>query len=90
MERRRIYLMRHGETLYQRVANEGAIGNGALTERGREQIATAALLFRAVGSTASTPARCRVPTKRPGSLPTRRAWRSAWSLTWRRSHRARS
>ncbi len=48
MERRRIYLMRHGETLYQRVANEGAIGNGALTERGREQIATAALLFRAV------------------------------------------
>ena len=48
MERRRIYLMRHGETLYQRTANEGAIGNGALTERGREQIATAALLFHAV------------------------------------------
>jgi broad specificity phosphatase PhoE len=47
MERRRIYLMRHGETLYQRTANEGAIGNGALTERGREQIATAALLFHA-------------------------------------------
>ena len=48
MERRRIYLMRHRETLYQRTANEGAIGNGALTERGREQIATAALLFHAV------------------------------------------
>ena len=41
MERRRISLMRHGETLYQQVANEGAIGNGVLTERGREQIATA-------------------------------------------------
>lgn len=48
MERRRIYLMRHGETLYQQTANEGAIGNGALTERGREQVATAALLFHAV------------------------------------------
>ena len=48
MERRRVYLMRHGETLYQRTANEGAIGNGALTERGREQIATTALLFHAV------------------------------------------
>lgn len=48
MNGRRIYLMRHGETLYQRVGNEGALGNGALTERGQEQIATAALLFRAV------------------------------------------
>ena len=66
MPRRRIYLMRHGETLYQKTdrphrspggrqddassqtTNESAIGNGALTERGREQIATAALLFRAV------------------------------------------
>ena len=48
MEGRRIYLLRHGETLYQSEANEGAIGNGALTERGREQIAAAALLFRGV------------------------------------------
>lgn len=48
MDGRRIYLMRHGETLYQSEANEGAIGNGALTERGREQIAAAALLFRGV------------------------------------------
>jgi broad specificity phosphatase PhoE len=48
MDGRRIYLMRHGETLYQSEASEGAIGNGALTERGREQIAAAALLFRGV------------------------------------------
>jgi broad specificity phosphatase PhoE len=48
MDGRRIYLLRHGETLYQSEANEGAIGNGALTERGREQIAAAALLFRGV------------------------------------------
>lgn len=48
MDGRRIYLMRHGETLYQARAAEGAIGNGALTERGREQIAAAALLFREV------------------------------------------
>src|SRR5215470_11191160 len=48
MDGRRIYLMRHGETLYQSEVGEGAIGNGALTERGREQIAAAALLFRGV------------------------------------------
>jgi len=48
MDGHRIYLMRHGETLYQSEASEGAIGNGALTERGREQIASAALLFRGV------------------------------------------
>ena len=48
MKGRRIYLMRHGETLYQRVGTEGAIGNGALTARGREQIANISLLFRAV------------------------------------------
>ncbi|MBI3756377.1 MAG: histidine phosphatase family protein [Deltaproteobacteria bacterium] len=48
MDGRRIYLMRHGETLYQSEVNEGAIGNGALTERGSEQIAAAALLFRSV------------------------------------------
>jgi broad specificity phosphatase PhoE len=48
MDGRRIYLMRHGETLYQSAVSEGAIGNGALTERGREQIAAAALLFRGV------------------------------------------
>lgn len=48
MDGRRIYLMRHGETLYQSEAREGAIGNGALTERGSEQIAAAALLFRGV------------------------------------------
>jgi broad specificity phosphatase PhoE len=48
MDGRRIYLMRHGETLYQSEVNEGAIGNGALTERGSEQIAAAALLFRGV------------------------------------------
>ena len=48
MANRRIYLMRHGETLYQRVANEGALGNGTLTERGREQIATLSLLLRGV------------------------------------------
>ena len=48
MDGRRIYLMRHGETLYQSEASEGAIGNSALTERGREQIAAAALLFRGV------------------------------------------
>jgi len=48
MDGRRIYLMRHGETLYQAKATEGAIGNGALTERGREQIAAVALLFRGV------------------------------------------
>lgn len=48
MDGRRIYLMRHGETLYQSEVSEGAIGNGALTERGREQIAAAALLFRGV------------------------------------------
>jgi broad specificity phosphatase PhoE len=48
MDGRRIYLMRHGETLYQSEAKEGAIGNGALTERGSEQIAAAALLFRGV------------------------------------------
>src|SRR5439155_18099930 len=48
MDGRRIYLMRHGETLYQSRATEGAIGNGALTERGREQIAAVALLFRGV------------------------------------------
>ena len=48
MDGRRIYLMRHGETLYQSRASEGAIGNGALTERGREQIAAVALLFRGV------------------------------------------
>lgn len=45
---RRIYLMRHGETLYQSRAAEGALGNGELTERGREQIAAVALLFRGV------------------------------------------
>ena len=28
MDGRRIYLMRHGETLYQRVANEGTLGMG--------------------------------------------------------------
>ena len=48
MAHRRIYLMRHGETLYQRVANEGALGNGTLTERGREQIAAVSLLLRGV------------------------------------------
>lgn len=48
MDNRRIYLMRHGETLYQRVANEGALGNGTLTERGREQIVAASLLLRGV------------------------------------------
>lgn len=48
MANRRIYLMRHGETLYQRVANEGALGNGTLTERGREQIAAVSLLLRGV------------------------------------------
>lgn len=48
MDGRRIYLMRHGETLYQSEVSEGAIGNGALTERGSEQIAAAALLFRGV------------------------------------------
>lgn len=48
MDGRRIYLLRHGETLYQSETNEGAIGNGALTERGSEQIAAAALLFRGV------------------------------------------
>lgn len=48
MDGRRIYLMRHGETLYQSEASEGALGNGALTERGSEQIAAAALLFRGV------------------------------------------
>ena len=48
MDGRRIYLMRHGETLYQSEVQEGAIGNGALTERGSEQIAAAALLFRGV------------------------------------------
>lgn len=48
MDNRRIYLMRHGETLYQRVANEGALGNGTLTERGREQIAAVSLLLRGV------------------------------------------
>lgn len=48
MDGRRIYLMRHGETLYQPRASEGAIGNGALTERGREQIAAVAQLFREV------------------------------------------
>jgi alpha-ribazole phosphatase len=48
MDGRRIYLMRHGETLYQSQVSEGAIGNGALTERGREQIAAVSLLFRGV------------------------------------------
>lgn len=48
MDGRRIYLMRHGETLYHSEVSEGAIGNGALTERGSEQIAAAALLFRGV------------------------------------------
>src|SRR5262249_45448209 len=48
MDGRRIYLLRHGETLYQSEVSQGAIGNGALTERGREQIAAAALLFRGV------------------------------------------
>lgn len=48
MDGRRIYLMRHGETLYQSEVSEGAIGNGALTERGHEQITAAALLFRGV------------------------------------------
>ena len=37
--------MRHGETLYQSRAAEGALGNGELTERGREQVASIALLF---------------------------------------------
>ena len=37
-----------GKTLYQRVANEGALGNGALTERGQEQVVALALLFRGV------------------------------------------
>lgn len=45
---RRIYLMRHGETLYQSRAAEGALGNGELTERGREQVASVALLFLGV------------------------------------------
>jgi phosphoserine phosphatase len=45
---RRIYLMRHGETLYQSRGAEGALGNGELTERGREQVASVALLFRGV------------------------------------------
>jgi len=48
MDGRRIYLMRHGETLYQARASEGALGNGELTERGREQISSVALLFRGV------------------------------------------
>jgi broad specificity phosphatase PhoE len=48
MDGRRIYLMRHGETLYQGRPAEGAVGNGELTERGREQVAAAALLFRGV------------------------------------------
>jgi broad specificity phosphatase PhoE len=48
MDGRRIYLMRHGETLYQSQVSEGAIDNGALTERGREQIAAVSLLFRGV------------------------------------------
>ncbi len=46
MDGRRIYLMRHGETLYQSEASEGALGNGALTERGSEQIAAAAFCPR--------------------------------------------
>jgi len=45
---RRVYLMRHGETLYQSRAAEGALGNGELTERGRERVASVALLFRGV------------------------------------------
>jgi broad specificity phosphatase PhoE len=48
MDGRRIYLMRHGETLYGGRPREGAVGNGELTERGREQIAAVALLFRGV------------------------------------------
>lgn len=48
MDGRRIYLMRHGETLYQSDAAEGRVGGGALTERGREQIAAVARLFRQV------------------------------------------
>src|SRR3990170_5786241 len=44
---RRIYLMRHGETLYQSQPHEGAgaIGGGVLTERGRAQIGALAELF---------------------------------------------
>ncbi len=48
LDGRRIYLMRHGETLYQRVADEGALGNGALTERGQAQTTALALLLRGV------------------------------------------
>lgn len=48
MDGRRIYLMRHGETLYQSEAAGGAVGGGALTDRGREQVAAVAQLFRGV------------------------------------------
>lgn len=48
MSERRIYLMRHGETLYQSQPGEGAVGGGALTERGREQIKALALLFKEI------------------------------------------
>ena len=48
MSERRIYLMRHGETLYQSQSGEGAVGGGALTERGQEQIKALALLFKGV------------------------------------------
>jgi len=48
MNERRIYLMRHGETLYQSQPDEGAVGGGALTERGQEQIRALALLFKGI------------------------------------------
>ncbi len=48
MDQRRVYLMRHGETLYQQRGTEKGLGSGVLTERGQEQIASAALLFRGV------------------------------------------
>lgn len=40
--------MRHGETLYQSQFGEGAVGGGALTERGREQIKALAPLFKGI------------------------------------------
>lgn len=48
MNRRRIYLMRHGETLYQDSSGEGAIGGGTLTERGEEQIRALARIFEKI------------------------------------------
>lgn len=48
MNQRRIYLVRHGETLYQDSSSKGVMGRSILTERGGKQIWALAQIFKEI------------------------------------------